>query len=285
MQHVSYYRSATGSDNAEDLSTPLRVNCCGIVSLGQPFSTFQPQGRNDYYFLYMAEGGMDIWIDGAHFDIFPGDLVIYPPHTRFRYALSEGHIAYYWIHFTGSMAASLLQECALEPNVLLHPGLHEDAVSAILSLHRCFITRGQAFDAECAGYLAVILACTGRRTGAAKPLAPPSAERVQRSLEYLHSHYSQPVSVQTLSAMEYLSPSRYSAVFRACTGLSPQQYLISLRLRGAKDLILTTDMPLGQIARAVGYEDQLYFSRLFKRSTGLTPSEYRRAVRAGQTTP
>ena len=75
--------------------------------------------------------------------------------------------------------------------------------------------------------------------------------------------------------MEHLSPSRYSAVFRGCMGVSPQGFLIGLRMKNAADLIRRTDLTITQVAQAVGYEDALYFSTLFRRKMGLPPSRYR----------
>ena len=63
-------------------------------------------------------------------------------------------------------------------------------------------------------------------------------------------------------------------------GRSPQQYLINLRLHNAQNMLLDTDLSVGEIARSVGYDDQLYFSRLFHRYFGTSPREYRE-VRKG----
>ncbi len=75
--------------------------------------------------------------------------------------------------------------------------------------------------------------------------------------------------------MEHLSPSRYSALFRSCMGISPQGFLIRLRIQNAANLICQTDLQIGEIAKAVGYEDPLYFSTLFHKKTGFSPREYR----------
>ena len=53
-------------------------------------------------------------------------------------------------------------------------------------------------------------------------------------------------------------------------------YVITLRMNHARRLMTQTDLAVREIAEAVGYPDQLYFSRLFKKRTGFPPSTYRR---------
>ena len=81
-----------------------------------------------------------------------------------------------------------------------------------------------------------------------------------------------------MAELAHLSPSRFRALFREATGLSPLDYLLVLRLNHARQLMLQTGSSIGEVARAVGYEDQLYFSRIFKKRTGLSPSAYRRGA-------
>ena len=59
------------------------------------------------------------------------------------------------------------------------------------------------------------------------------------------------------------------------TGISPQEYLLDYRIRKACELLQNTDLPIAHIARSVGYEDSLYFSRLFKQHMKSSPSSYR----------
>jgi transcriptional regulator GlxA family with amidase domain len=66
--------------------------------------------------------------------------------------------------------------------------------------------------------------------------------------------------------------------FKQYTGLSPINYLITLRIQNAKELMISTDLPLVQIALESGFYDQSHFSNCFVKLVGLTPGEYRRRV-------
>ena len=64
--------------------------------------------------------------------------------------------------------------------------------------------------------------------------------------------------------------------FQQATGLSPLEYVQTLRLEEAKHLLETGDDSIEAVANAVGYEDAGFFSRLFRRKVNLTPAQYRR---------
>ena len=69
----------------------------------------------------------------------------------------------------------------------------------------------------------------------------------------------------------------YTHLFHQRTGFSPLEYLTRLRLNHASQLMAETALSIAEIARAVGYEDPLYFSRLFRRKMGVSPTEFRQS--------
>jgi AraC-like DNA-binding protein len=102
----------------------------------------------------------------------------------------------------------------------------------------------------------------------------------QRSLEWMHSycsyHLSEPIYIEDMARRAHLSPTRFSAVFKAQFGLPPHQYLLNLRVDHAKELLLSTDYPLEEIARYCGFADIHHLSKAFKKKTQKSPQEYRK---------
>lgn len=248
----SYYLALeVEGNNVSRTDHALVPNCGGVCVLPRPFETHMRQGREDYYIQYLVEGDMRVWLDGER-RMRPGQAVLYYPRTAYRYAqLGEGRVRYYWLHFTGYAAGDLIGSCRL-PNARLLTVGH----SASLLLAVCV----------------ELSRCIGREA------APQGAGtgRVYRALAYIHRHYDEKLTVPLLAGLEHVSPSRFRLLFREATGLSPLEYVTCLRLNHARQLLQQTDDPLAEVARAVGYSDQFYFSRVFKERTGLTPSAYRR---------
>ena len=81
--------------------------------------------------------------------------------------------------------------------------------------------------------------------------------------------------LQDVAKSVNMSNSRFSTVFSQQNGQTFTEYLISLRLGKAKEMLRTTGVKSTQIARECGYNDSHYFSYIFKKNVGITPSEYR----------
>ena len=274
MENQGYFREIYIQDSHPQIDEePLVVNCAGCCNLTNPFVTNLPSGRDDYYLQVMTDGRLTAWIDGIPQDFSAGMYCIYKPHTPYRYALADGEkMTYNWVHFTGFHAGRLLSRLGIETGRLyrFHAGA-EETDRWFNAIFKEFIQRGPGFDDACGAQLTLLLTNLARcmETGDA------DTPRSLVSLRYLHCHYTEDISISALAAMEHLSESRYRSVFRSCTGFSPNEYRIALRMQRACDLLLHTGDTLTEIAQACGYNDVLYFLRIFKQKVGMTPGEYR----------
>jgi transcriptional regulator GlxA family with amidase domain len=97
---------------------------------------------------------------------------------------------------------------------------------------------------------------------------------------WLADHYAEPHAVSAMVARSQLSERSFKRRFTQATGLAPIDYVQTLRLEEAKQMLETTDLPVEAVAVEIGYEDASFFRRLFRRKVGLTPSDYRRRFRA-----
>lgn len=277
MNNQAYYRILDGTDCDLAISErPLIVNCSGACVLSEPFTTHNRRGRSDYYLLYLYQGELTIDLPDARQTVCAGNMVIFPPGHAYRYT-KRGHdqMIYYWAHFSGAMAGELLQRCQLPALRVQFVGVNTDVSNAFHELFQNFISRDDYSEVAAASVLANICVLLRRKIcGTVTSSAKDPAERIQKSLSYMHLHYRDAISVPMLADIEHLSTSRYSAIFRQCIGMAPRDFLIDLRLKMAVELMRGTDLSLKQVAKNVGYEDQLYFSRLFKSKMGLSPIRY-----------
>ncbi|MGX1307040.1 transcriptional regulator GlxA family with amidase domain [Amorphus suaedae] len=96
---------------------------------------------------------------------------------------------------------------------------------------------------------------------------------------WLADHYAQPHAVSAMVARSGLSERSFKRRFTQATGMPPIDYVHTLRLEEAKQILETTDLPVEAVAVDIGYEDASFFRRLFRRKVGLSPSDYRRRFR------
>ena len=98
---------------------------------------------------------------------------------------------------------------------------------------------------------------------------------VEQSIAYIKENYMHKISLASVAEHVGLSSGYLCRIFKDETGGSINTYINNLRMNKAKELLSDKNSYIKEVAVAVGFEDQLYFSRLFKRYSGLTPSEYR----------
>ena len=99
-------------------------------------------------------------------------------------------------------------------------------------------------------------------------------DEISKSIEYIHDNYNQRIMVRELADMAHLCKDRFTCLFKKIIHETPQQYILKLRIQKACELMKHTSLNIGQISVMVGFNDQLYFSRVFKRYVNMTPSKY-----------
>jgi transcriptional regulator GlxA family with amidase domain len=99
---------------------------------------------------------------------------------------------------------------------------------------------------------------------------------IARCQEWIATHYREPAPVAAMTRLSGLAERTFVRRFRAATGMAPLEYVHTLRLEEAKQMLEAGTEPVEAIAQEVGYEDAGYLARLFRRRVGLTPAQYRR---------
>lgn len=98
---------------------------------------------------------------------------------------------------------------------------------------------------------------------------------IDTALRYIHKHYCENISVNSISKVISLNSNYFSKLFKQNTGVNPNVYINSLRIDKAKFLLKNTDMKISDISKTVGFEDRYYFSRIFKKFENISPNDYR----------
>lgn len=99
---------------------------------------------------------------------------------------------------------------------------------------------------------------------------------IGRCQAWIADHYTHPAPVAAMTEHSGLAERSFQRRFKLATGMTPMEYIQTLRIEEAKHLLETTAGPIEAVAEEVGYDDAAFFSRLFKRSVNLSPAQYRR---------
>lgn len=106
-----------------------------------------------------------------------------------------------------------------------------------------------------------------------------SVEREIDSIElvrqYVIDHYAEALTLKDLATMFYMPATYLSSKFKSKTGCNFVDFLVDIRMKKAKELLLYSDRRIPEIASMVGYDDYTYFCKVFKKTTGYTPLAYR----------
>ena len=273
----NYYRdlSLKNNDICND-SVPLQLNCVGVETRERPRKA--NTSRRDYYLFYLREGAtkIDLPIDAT---LRGGDMIIFEPDCHFAFhTVGAETTVHYTAHFTGYLAKNLLRNCGISTNTVYSVGISNKITSNFNSLFGVFVRRDEFFDLDGAGKFCDLLVTLARCIGdSQKNGALLRRRNLEKSLAYIHTHFTERITLSELAELEFLSESRYRALFTSQFNQSPTEYIINLRMDMACNLLSQSDMSISHIAEKIGYPDVRYFSRLFKQKNYRTPSEYRKS--------
>ncbi len=277
MLRQLYYIKKAPYDNAYDTSRPLIINCTGYIASTKKFTS--EAIRHDYYLQLVDVGSLTLG-DGS--TLGTDSFIIRTPETAYKYTNDGSPLGYYWVHFTGSHAAELLSSLGIKTDCI-----HDISSVDVERIKRDFshmfneiMLRRDGFEEMCSSLLQAILVRLSRRI-VDNPNREQNAHlrtRLKKSLEAINSTYCEKLVISELAALEHLSESRFRQLFRAALGTSPVDYITSLRLTRACELLSTTDLSVTEIAHECGFDDEPYFCRVFNKKIGTSPLSYRKSV-------
>lgn len=249
----------------------------------RPLHSFGPYVRNHYLFHYVISGKGTLYSDDENHNSsiyeISGDsgFLIEPGLSNMYSADKDDPWEYVWIEFGGLRSRECMEAAGLSqktpiyvPDTLEHS---QEIGTRMLS----FIKDDTASPLGLIGRLYLFMDCLIRYSTSQRQIQGGKLSEfyVREVLSYIEGNYAKNITVEDMARRCKLDRSYFGKVFKKEVGQSPQEFLIRYRMTRAADLLSTTDRSIGDIGAAVGYANQLHFSRAFKSIYDMPPREYR----------
>lgn len=266
----------------KDNSTPLVVGSCGTYRLKTrpKLPTYWQKGRRDYQILYVANGKTHFWFDDKEEIVSAGHMVLYKPEEIQKYIYYlEDNPEVFWIHFTGSDVKNILayHGISLDEHVF-YCGVLPDYKALFRKIIQELQLCRYGYEDYIASLFNDILLLVDRQQHEQKKTTGNVQEQIERAAAYFNENYNTKISIDDYAESLHISTNWFIHNFKQYAGMSPAQYILSLRMVNAQSLLERTTYNIKEISEIVGYENPLYFSRVFKKEIGKSPAQYRKEM-------
>ena len=240
--------------NFDDLS--FRVLTIGCFSHAP--GCFQVKARPHAALSFRVSGTGDFLIAGKRLSVAPGDVLFIPANAPYKveYSVSESIVAH-------------LSDCNYTEAEIFSP---KNSASLLLAFRRLLEDWSELHStnrAKSAIYDILFKMESDKRTAM-------ESTAFSNCLRYIEAHLGDAaLNVGEICRAGPFSASSLQRAFKLHLGISPKQYLDSLRMNRALELLAENTLPVKNIALACGFADEKYFSRAFKRKYGYPPSKWR----------
>ena len=251
----------------------------GHYNEGSGYRIVRREGVGDWLLIATVSGMGRFGHAGGEVVTAPGDWVLIRPGTPHDYGV-EASLRQWellWVHFQPRAHwLAWLNWPAVAPGLATLTIAEAATLERFRDVHRLFIGERRRSEAYAMNALEALLLDCDRHN----PLAALSSydDRIRRAMDFLERNLARKVTLADIADAVGLSPSRLAHLFREQSGQTPQHYLEGLRMQRASELLRRTGFSVKQIADAVGYESQFYFSQRFKVRTKQSPSAFREAA-------
>ena len=256
----------------------MNVDECGIEQ-GIPGLGYNYEVLKNAVIHYVTKGYGTFKFNGKVYNLKQGDIFILLKGMQVEYVASiDDPWEYYWIGFSGSNANEYLNRTSITNSCVAN--CKENSKIPQIILNMCEISKtynpSRSDDILLLKELYSLLYALIEEFP--KPFEYKDKELhtyIQDALNFINSNYMHSITVQEIADYVNLSRSYLYKMFIKNLGISPQRYLINLRMYKATLLLKGTKLPIGEVASSVGYSDSLLFSKTFSKHFSMSPLNYR----------
>ena len=281
--------------NEEDSRWGLVVNSVGFQRI-DPGEEYPPKhhptrylftakkGRvlHEYQLLYICQGkGKFVSAHQKKGDLKTGNMFLLYPGEWHNYAPDKTTgWSEYWIGFTGINIDNRIQHGFFnKKKPIFNIGLNKEIIELYQRAIEIAENQTTGFQQMLAGIVNYLLGIAYSQDKLASFEDLDVTAQIERAKILMYENYRRPISPEFISEAVCMSYSWFRRVFKQYTGLTPYQYILELRLRRGKELLVNTNLSSQEISFEIGFENPDYFCTAFKKKVGRTPIEFRKMAK------
>lgn len=248
-----------------------------------PSHSYGPAARNHYLFHYVISGTGTLIADNSSgesitYHIKSGQgFMIFPKQICTYIADKDIPWEYTWLEFDGLRAKESIEMTGLNMNQPVYRSRNKDITDTLKSEMLYIINHKEESPFHLIGHLYLFIDSLLRSCSSTK-LNQGNTLRdfyIKEAFSYIEQNFQNPITIEDIAGACGLNRSYFGKIFHENTGKTPQDFLISYRMAKATELLKLTSLSIADIGNAVGYPNQLHFSRAFKNVYGVSPRQWR----------
>lgn len=250
-----------------------------------PSHSFGPAARSHYLFHYVISGTGTLNADDSSgntrtYQIKSGQgFMIFPQQITTYIADHDLPWEYVWIEFDGLRVKEALSLAGLGPGSPVYHAHSRDLRETMMQEMLYIAKHGDMAPFHLMGHLYLFMDALTRSIAPVRFIASkPGKLRdfyIHEALAYIEQNFQNDISVEDIADNCGLNRSYFGKIFKNAVGRTPQDFLLNYRMTKAAELLKLTRLSIGDISKAVGYDNQLHFSRAFKNIYNLSPRTWR----------
>lgn len=258
--------------------TDLNMYQCGYEDC-TPGHSYGPAVRDHFLIHYILDGKGSFQSNGQTYFLEKGQgFLICPGKVTFYQADTTTPWRYAWVGFHGTKAEQYLKHAGLTFETPIFTCGHDEYITHCFQQMVETLKLKNGREIRLLGLLYLFLSQLIETNSPGPFLYDKETRRefyIRKTVEYIQTNYSRKITIAEIAHYIGLDRSYLSALFKEWFQVSLQQFLIHYRMDKACSLMQDSRLPIGDIARSVGYEDPLQFSKTFRKVKGGSPKTFR----------
>ena len=236
------------------------------------------ENLSSYLFFFVLSGSGKLVYDGTEYSLTTGSCVFIDCRKSYSHETAEDLWCLSWVHFNGPTVANIYQKFVERGGIpAFIPNNLDIYIKFFDDLYKVASSSSYTRDMEINTSLSTLLCYLMCDSWHPEKVQPGTKKTVLLDIKkYLDENYEKKITLDSLSERYFINKYYLVRTFKEQFGISIMDYLLTVRITEAKNLLRFSNMTADEIGLKVGIGDQYYFSRVFKKVEGISIREYRK---------